>query len=149
LQLRVKDQEMHGLGGPPSTRRIAEKVEKRAAELVRREYADVGTNASQRHLQEHHEIAVSRETLRNGYCALGFTSGSMERTALEKTAELFRGVGAMGHQRARLAGGARGPQIYLTAMVDDATSWALAQFAPHDSTDENGWLEHYGRMVKA
>jgi hypothetical protein len=48
----------------------------------------------------------------------------------------------------------RGPKIYLIAMVDDATSRALARFAEHDSRAENmrllwSWIEHYGRLVEA
>jgi hypothetical protein len=48
----------------------------------------------------------------------------------------------------------RGPKIYLIAMIDDATSRALASFAEHDSTAENmrllwSWIERHGRFVEA
>ena len=44
----------------------------------------------------------------------------------------------------------RGPQISLLAMLDDATSRALARFAEHDSTEENfllleSYLKRWGR----
>src|SRR5436305_13564122 len=46
----------------------------------------------------------------------------------------------------------RGEKLYLIAMIDDATSELLAQFAPHDSTAENmrllwSYLEKNGRPV--
>jgi hypothetical protein len=48
----------------------------------------------------------------------------------------------------------RGPKMYLIAMVDDATSRALARFAENDSTAENmgllwSWIERHGRFLEA
>jgi hypothetical protein len=47
----------------------------------------------------------------------------------------------------------RGPKLYLVAMLDDATSRALAQFVEHDSTAENlklpgSYVERFGRPVE-
>jgi hypothetical protein len=46
----------------------------------------------------------------------------------------------------------RGPRLYLIALIDDATSRALARFVLHDSTEANMdvlelWLRRYGRML--
>ena len=48
----------------------------------------------------------------------------------------------------------RGDRIYLIAMIDDATSQVVAQFARQDSTVENVrllwmWVERYGRFIEA
>jgi hypothetical protein len=67
------------------------------------------------------------------------------------TAEPFRRVGAVGHQRARLVG-RTGRELYLIAMIDDATSRLFARFVRSDSTGENmkllwSYLEKHGRPV--
>src|SRR5437899_8169277 len=46
----------------------------------------------------------------------------------------------------------RGPKLYLVAMIDDATSRALAGLVEHDTTAENmrllwRWLEQFGRPL--
>ena len=62
-----------------------------------------------------------------------------------------RGVGAVGHVGARLAG-RRGPKLYLIGMLDDASSELLARFVASDSTAENmrllqRYIEQRGRPV--
>ena len=47
----------------------------------------------------------------------------------------------------------RGPKLYLLAMIDDATSRALARFAAQDTTQENfrllaNYLQRWGRPVE-
>ena len=55
LLLRMKERGdravVHGLRGRSSTRRISDKVEKRAVELVRREYADFGPTLASEYLE--------------------------------------------------------------------------------------------------
>lgn len=79
LLLRMKERGdrvvVHGLRGRSSTRRISDKVEKRAVELVRREYADFGPTLASEYLEQHHGITVSRETLRKWMMRAGFGRG--------------------------------------------------------------------------
>ena len=55
---------IHGLRGQPSKRRISGKIEKRAVEIIGREYADFGPTLATEYLEREHGIAVSRETAR-------------------------------------------------------------------------------------
>ena len=70
---------------------------------------------------------------------------------LAAAAEPARRVGAVGYQRARLAGGPRGEAV-ADRLIDDATSRLFARFARCDSTEENlrllwSYLEKFGRLV--
>jgi len=145
---------VHGLRGQPSNRRIAEAQRQKAIEVLSGEvYAGFGPTLAMEHLREQHQIAVSKETLRQWM---------ME-------AKLWRGKGAKASRphlwrprRSRfgelvqwdtsehdwLEG--RGEKLYLIAMIDDATSRLLARFVRHDSTAENmrllwSYLEKHGR----
>jgi transposase len=161
LLLRMKEQGdravVHGLRGRPSTRRIAEKVEKRAVELVRREYTDFGPTLASEYLEQRHGIAVSRETLRKWMLRAGLWKRKKQRLeeihVWRKRRSCFGELVQWDTSEHNWLED-RGPKIYLIAMVDDATSRALARFARHDSTAENmrllwNWVEHYGRMVEA
>src|SRR5579862_5375004 len=161
LLLRMKERGdravVHGLRGRASTRRIQAKVEKRAVELVRREYADFGPTLASEYLQQHHGIAVSRETLRKWMMRAGLWKRKKQRLQeihlWRKRRNCFGELVQWDTSEHNWLEG-RGPKIYLIAMVDDATSRGLARFAPHDSTAENmrllwAWLERYGRMVEA
>ena len=83
LLLRMKERGdravVHGLRGRASTRRIQAKVEKRAVELVRREYADFGPTLASEYLERHHGIAVSRETLRKWMIGAGLWKKRKQR----------------------------------------------------------------------
>ena len=161
LLLRMKERGdravVHGLRGRASTRRIQAKVEKRAVELVGREYADFGPTLASEYLQQHHGIAVSRETLRKWMMRAGLWKRKKQRLQeihiWRKRRSCFGELVQWDTSEHNWLEG-RGPKIYLIAMVDDATSRGMARFAQHDSTAENmrllwAWLERYGRMVEA
>ena len=161
LLLRMKERGnravVHGLRGRSSTRRISDKVEKRAVELVRREYADFGPTLASEYLEQHHGITVSRETLRKWMMRAGLWKRKKQRLqeihVWRKRWSCFGELVQWDTSEHNWLEG-RGPKIYLIAMVDDATSRGLARFAEHDSTAENmrllwAWLERYGRMVEA
>jgi transposase len=148
---------MHGLRGRASTRRIEGKVEKRAVELVRREYADFGPTLASEYLEQQHGIAVSRETLRKWMMRAGLWKKRKQRLleihVWRKRRSCFGELVQWDTSEHDWLEG-RGPRIYLIAMIDDATSRALARFAEHDSTEENmrlawAWIERQGRFVEA
>jgi DNA-binding Lrp family transcriptional regulator len=148
---------VHGLRGLVSTHRISEKVEKRAVELVGREYADFGPTLASEYLARDHHVTVSRETLRQWMVRAGLWKRRKQR--IEEIHMWRRRRSCFGElvqwdtsEHDWLEG--RGEKMYLIAMIDDATSRALARFAFHDSTAENmrllwAWLERYGRFVDA
>jgi len=161
LLLRMKERGdravVHGLRGRSSTRRISDKVEKRAVELVRREYADFGPTLASEYLEQHHGITVSRETLRKWIMRAGLWKRKKQRLqeihVWRKRRSCFGELVQWDTSEHNWLE-RRGPKIYLIAMIDDASSRALARFASHDSTAENmrllwAWLERYGRMVEA
>ncbi len=118
---------VHGSRGQPSARKIAEKEEKRAMEIVAREYADFGPTLASEYLAEVH---VWRS--RRSCCGELVQWDTSDHDWLE----------------------GRGERLYLIAMIDDATSRAWARFARQDSTAENmrlvwAWVEKYGRFVDA
>jgi transposase len=148
---------VHGLRGRPSTRRLDERLEKRAMALVRREYVDFGPTLASEYLERHHGIAVSRETLRKWMLRSGLWKRRKQRLqeihVWRKRRSCFGELVQWDTSEHNWLEG-RGPKIYLIAMIDDATSRALARFARHDSTAENmrllwDWVERYGRMVEA
>lgn len=148
---------VHGSRGRPSSRRIEPKVEQRAVELVRREYTDFGPTLAGEYLAQHHGIRVSRETLRQWMLRAGMWKRSKQRLReIHRWRQRRSCFGELVQwdtsEHDWLEG--RGEKIYLIAMVDDATSRALARFAEHDSTEENmrllwSWMETYGRFVEA
>jgi hypothetical protein len=148
---------VHGLRGRASVRRLSEKVEKRAVDIVRREYTDFGPTLASEYLAQHHAIAVSRETLRKWMVRAGIWKRRKQR--LEEIHIWRRRRACFGElvqwdtsEHNWLEG--RGPKFYLIAMVDDATSHALARLVEHDSTAENmrllwSWIQRHGRFVEA
>jgi hypothetical protein len=132
-------------------------MEKRAVEIIRREYADFGPTLANEYLARHHNLAVSRETLRQWMLRAGLWKRRKQR--IEEVHVWRRRRSCFGElvqwdtsEHDWLEG--RGERIYLLAMIDDATSRVLARFARQDSTAENmrllwSWLERYGRFVDA
>lgn len=147
---------VHGLRERPSNRKIAEAVQKRAIELVRTEYRDFGPTLAAEYLSEHHALAVSKETLRKWmieaqlWRAQRATLAAVHvwRPRRECFGELVQWDTS---EHDWLEG--RGRKLYLVAMIDDATSRALARFVEHDTTAENmrllrRWLERFGRPLE-
>jgi transposase-like protein len=119
------------------------------------EYAGFGPTLAAEYLAKKHGIEASKETVRQW-----MIGGKLWRAGKQKVkqdsrmataAEPVWRTGAVGHQRARLAGGAR-EKLYLIAMIDDATSRLFARFVRHDSTEENmkllwSYVEKFGRPL--
>ena len=145
---------VHGLRGKRSNRRLPEAMKAQAVKVFTqqkqaRQWHDYGPTLAAEELAEH-GVKVGKETLRKWLLQAGLWKS---RRARVERAHLWR------RRRARwgellqwdtsthdwLEG--RGKQLYLIAMLDDATSDATARFVDHDSTEEN--LRMIGRYVKA
>ena len=146
----------HRLRGRPSNRAHQGETERRVLALVREHYRDYGPTLASEVLARDHDLTVNRETLRQWM--------SRERLWKPRRAKLKRVHVWRARRRRRgelvqwdtsehewLEG--RGPKLYLTAMIDDATSELVARFALSDSTEENlrllgRYLEQRGRPVE-
>ena len=147
---------IHGLRGQPSLRKITVATEKKAIGIIGREYPDFGPTLVQEYLRRDHEIAVSRETVRQWMMRAGLWRKRKQRILEVHVwrrrrscfGELVQWDTSEHDWLER-----RGPKIYLIAMLDDATSRGMARFAAHDSTAENmrllwKWVETHGRFVE-
>jgi transposase len=147
---------VHGLRGKPSNRRIEEKIEKQAVKILSAPvYEGFGPTLAAEYLGKKHGIEASKETVRTW-----MIRGKLWRAKKEKVKQ----VHVWRPRRSRfgelvqwdtsthdwLEG--RGEQLYLIAMIDDATSRLFARFVRHDSTEENmrllwSYLETFGRPL--
>jgi transposase len=147
---------VHRLRGRASKRRLPEAVRQRVVKLVKREYADFGPTLAAEYLAAQHGIQVSKETLRQVLMAAGVWKRKRRRV---EEVHVWRARRACWGELVQwdtsehdwLEG--RGPKLYLLAMVDDATSRALARFAEQDTTQENfrllaSYLRRWGRPVE-
>ena len=102
---------IHGLRGKPSNRRIAKRIEQQAIQILsRRMYEGFGPTLAAEYLGERHDIEVSKETLRQWMIRgkLWRAKGEGEASpCLAAAAKPVGRTGAVGHLRARMAGGAR------------------------------------------
>ncbi len=146
---------LHRLRGRASPRKIPEAVREKAVKLVQREYRDFGPTLATEYLAEQHGLGVSKETLRQWLMAAGVWKRKrrrVEEVHVWRARRACRGelVQWDSSDHDWLEG--RGPKLYLLALVDDATSRALARFGEHDTTAENfrllqTYLERWGRPV--
>ena len=147
---------IHGLRGMPSKLKIAEKIRRKAMEILSREdYLGFGPTLASEELERRHQIVVSRETLRKWMIAEKLWRGRKQK---------IEQIHVMRPRRSRfgelvqwdtsdhnwLEG--RGERLYLIGMVDDATSRGLARFVQSDSTFTNMealemWIQRHGRML--
>ena len=147
---------VHGLRGRPSKRRIEETVEREAVTILSADvYKGFGPTLAAEYLRDKHGIEASKETVRQW-----MIRGKLWLAKQDKVKE----VHVWRPRRSRygelvqwdtsehdwLEG--RGEQLYLIAMIDDATSRLLARFVRHDSTEENmkllwSYLEKFGRPL--
>jgi DNA-binding Lrp family transcriptional regulator len=147
---------LHRLRGRASKRRLAEALRQKMVRLVKREYGDFGPTLAAEYLAERHGIQVSKETLRQVLMAAGVWKRKRRRV---EEVHVWRARRACWGELVQwdtsehdwLEG--RGPKLYLLAMIDDATSRALARFAPQDTTPENfrllaDYLERWGRPLE-
>jgi DNA-binding Lrp family transcriptional regulator len=147
---------VHRLRGRASKRRLPEAVRQKLVKLVKREYADFGPTLAAEYLARQHGVQVSKETLRQVLMAAGVWKRKRRRV---EEVHVWRARRACWGELVQwdtsehdwLEG--RGPKLYLLAMIDDATSRALARFAEQDTTRENfrllaSYLERWGRPVE-
>src|SRR5215472_2890906 len=146
---------VHRLRGRVSNRRLPEKVRRKALELVQARYRDFGPTLACEYLAKEHQVKVSRETLRQWLIGAGLRR--VKRRKVEE-AHVWR---ARRNCRGELVQWdtsehdwleGRGPNLYLVAMIDDASSQAYARFVEHDSTEANlrmlwGYVEQWGRPL--
>jgi transposase len=147
---------VHVLRGKPSSRKIAEKIEREAVQILSAPvYQGFGPTLAAEYLGKKHGIEASRETVRKW-----MMRGKLWRGKRAKVKE----VHAWRPRRSRFGElvqwdtsehdwlERRGERLYLIAMIDDATSRLFARFVQHDSTEENmkllwSYLEKFGRPV--
>lgn len=149
---------VHGLRNRPSNRKLSAAVQQRAMKLVQTEYRDFGPTLAAEYLGENHGLEVSKETLRKWMIEAKLWRAKQAkidevhvwRPRRECFGELVQWDTS---EHDWLEGRAGGGKLYLMAMIDDATSRALARFVDHDSTAENmrllwRWLEGFGRPLE-
>lgn len=150
----------HGLRGRASNRKTPEAVKRRAVELYRQKkqaklWHDYGPTLAAEELAEQHGIQVSRETLRQWLIEAKLWR---RRRARIEQAHVWRARRARYGELVQwdtsehdwLEG--RGEELYLIAMIDDATSDLTARFVRRDSTEENlkqlrSYIVQHGRPV--
>ena len=147
---------VHGLLGKPSNRRIEDKIEKQAVKILSAPvYEGFGPTLAAEYLGMKHGIEASKETVRQW-----MIRGKLWRAKREKVKQ-FHGWRPRRSRFGELVQWdtsehdwleGRGEQLYLIAMIDDATSRLFARFVRHDSTEENmkllwSYLEKFGRPL--
>ncbi len=147
---------VHGRRGKRSNRKLDEKSQVKAVAILRQEkYRGFGPTLASEYLDKHHQITVSRETVRTWMIAARLWQSRKQRVG---------NVHAWRQRRSRCGElvqwdtsehpwlEERGPKLYLISMIDDATSRLHARFVLHDSTEENmrllwSYLERHGRPL--
>jgi transposase len=147
---------VHGLRGRPSNRRIDEALEKSAVKILAADvYQGFGPTLAAEYLGKKHQIEASKETVRKWMMASKLWRAKKEkikqvhvwRPRRNRFGELVQWDTS---EHDWLEG--RGEELYLIAMIDDATSRLLARFVRHDTTAENmrllwSYLERFGRPL--
>jgi DNA-binding Lrp family transcriptional regulator len=144
---------LHRLRGRASKRKLSAAVRAKVVRLVKGEYADFGPTLAAEYLGEKHGVVMSKESVRQILMEAGVWKRKRRRV---EEIHVWRARRSCGGEMVQwdssehdwLEG--RGPQLFLLAMIDDATSRALARFAEHDSTEENfllleSYLKRWGR----
>ena len=147
---------VHGLLGKPSHRKIEEKIERQAMRILAAPvYEGFGPTLASEYLHHKHGIEASKETVRQWMMRAKLWRGKKEKV---KQVHLWRPRRSRFGELVQwdtsehdwLEG--RGEELYLIAMIDDATSRLFGRFVRHDSTEENmkllwSYLEKFGRPV--
>ena len=116
---------LHRLRGRRSNRKIPDQEQQRAVEWVQREYRDFGPTLASEYLSERQGIRVSRETLRGWMTAARLWKPKRRRVERihqwrPRRAQIGELVQWDTSEHDWLEG--RGPQLYLIAIIDDATA---------------------------
>src|SRR5580700_4553293 len=147
---------VHGRRGKRSNRRLEEKSQAQAMAILGQEkYRGFGPTLASEYLSRHHQITVSRETVRAWMIEARLWQSRKQkvmkihpwRQRRSRCGELVQ-WDTSEHQWLE----ERGPKLYLISMIDDATSRLHARFVLHDSTAENmrllwSYLERHGRPL--
>src|SRR5271163_1902505 len=147
---------VHGRRGKRSNRKLSEKSQaKTVAILGQEKYRGFGPTLASEYLSKHHQITVSRETVRAWMIEARLWQSRKQNVAKvhpwrqrrPRSGELVQ-WDTSEHPWLE----ERGPKLYLISMIDDATSRLHARFVLHDSTAENmrvlwSYLECHGRPV--
>src|SRR5437667_1588053 len=147
---------VHRGRGQVSNRRLPEKVRRQALKLVQAQYRDFGPTLACEYLAKDHQVKVSKETLRQGLIGAGLRrvkGRKVEEVHVWRPRRSCRGELVQWDTSEHDGLEGRGPQLYLVAMIDDATSQAYARFVEHDSTEANlrvlwGYLKRWGRPLE-
>ncbi|MGH7939285.1 MAG: ISNCY family transposase [Bryobacteraceae bacterium] len=148
---------IHELRGRPSNRKLSAELEERAvAVLSDPMYRDFRPTLAAEYLNEEHQIAVSKETLRQWMSKAGLWKAGRRRVVKvhewrprrSRCGELVQWDTST-HDWLE---GRGGETIYLISMIDDATSRLFARFVRHDTSEENrlllqSYLERFGRPI--
>ena len=123
--------------GRPSNNRLPEVLRDHAVALVREHYADFGPTLAAEKLEDHHDLRVSRETLRSWMIQAGVWRPRAERKHFHQPRHRREHVGELiqidGCEHRWFED--RGPPCTLLVFVDDATSRLMALgFVPSEST---------------
>jgi transposase len=147
---------LHRLRGRASKRTIPEAVRAKAVGWVKREYGDFGPTLAAEYLAKEHGVRVSKETLRQWLIEAGVWKRKrrrVEEVHVWRARRACRGALVQWDTSEHDWLEGRGPRLCLVAMIDDASSRALARFVKHDTTEENlrllwTYLECWGRAVE-
>jgi biotin operon repressor len=157
-QLKRRGDEVvtHALRGLPSNRKIGADTEQEAVAILSRPvYRGFGPTLASEYLAKKHDIAVSRETVRQWM--MGAKLWKARKQRIEKVHEWRPRRSRFGElvqwdtsPHDWLEG--RGEEILLINMIDDATSRWFARFVASDSTVENmnlleGYLKKHKRPL--
>jgi hypothetical protein len=147
---------VHGLRGEPSQRRIAEEIQQKAMRILSgEEYRGFGPTLASEYLERKHAIEASRETVRKWMMGAGlWKAGRHKREEVHQWRPRRGRFGELVQWDTSEHDWLEGQEedLYLIAMIDDATSRALGRFVESDSTAANMemlemWLRRYGRML--
>lgn len=147
---------LHGLQGRGSNRAMgADIVSQCLNELRKPECRDFGPTYAAEHLHKNLKVKVGRDTVRKWMVRAGMWSvRSRQLTSVHQWRPRRSCCGELVQWDTSVHAWLedRGPQLYLIAMIDDATSRLFARLAERDSAEENmrtlkAYLELYGRPV--
>src|SRR3954462_12738902 len=145
----------HKARGRPSNNRIRDDVRHQAVELVRVHYPDFGPTLAAEMLAEHHELKISRETLRGWLAEAGLWLSRKQRRSLHQPRLRREALGELvqidGSEHRWLED--RADPCTLLVFIDDATSRLLQlRFVRSESAFAyfealQGYLEAHGCPV--
>jgi DNA-binding Lrp family transcriptional regulator len=152
---------VHRLRGRLSNRKLPASLKQRAVGLFRqhkqaKQWHDYGPRLAAEELAAEHGLKVGKETLRKWLMEAGLWKARRARVERVHTWRARRArwgeLLQWDTSEHDWLEGRSSEQLYLIAMMDDASSRARARFVRHDSTEENlrllgSYLERHGRPL--